>query len=518
MKRALTLLVAWLTLLGVGLPWARADVAAANAQLTAVREHYQADNLEAMAAAAAAGLAALGEGSHEPGLRGSLWYWAAVSRQLLGDNETALAHYRRALAVHEAAGNQREVAATLNSYAGALGDGGHRAESLEALVRAHAIFAELGEDRGRAAVAQSLGNHYAALEDYVAAQSYYEQSVELRRAMDNPRYLADGLMGLGVNLRDLERIDEARTVLEEALTLYREEGDEGGLAGVLTNLGNLERVERRFDAALAAYTEALGYDEAAGYKFGETILKHNLALTYREQGDLGRAATWADAAVAAAEELGHPERREHAFKLRSDLREVQGDASGALADLRQVMELRSQREATAREETLLDLQTRFETAEKQREIERLERAGVERELALTRAAAAREAAEQAGAVARARSRTFIALAVGAAVAALILAGLVRVNRRAAHRLARQREEIEQAVAGLREAHAELKKLYDQKSKFLSFAVHDLRSPLYAIDAVCGEIEGGLLDSPVAGVGEIRGAARHMRETAAAPPA
>ncbi len=511
MRGPVTLLLVGLALGGPGGTWARADAVVAAEQLEAVRAHYQADELKAMAGAAMAGLEALGEGDHEPKLRGSLWYWAAVSQQMLGDYPTALAHYERALAVHENAGNRREVAATLNSYAGVLGMSGRQTERLAALVKAHDIFEALGESQGRAAVAQSIGNYYAELEDFTAAQPYYEQSVAIRRGMENPGYLADGLMGLGVNLRLLERGDEGRAALEEALAIFRESGDEGGLAGVLTNLGNLERVERRFDAALAAYREALGYDEGAGYKYGVAILKHNLALTFLEMDELDRAGEWADQAVAAAAELGDAERTETAYRLRAQVREARGEFAGAMADLRSLMEVQAQRSAAAREEALLDLQTRFETAQKERAIEQLERAAVERELELTREAAAREAAEQAQEIEQARSRTALVLAISAVVAALILAGLVRVNRRAAHRLARQREEIEHAVAGLREAHTELKKLYDQKSKFLSFAAHDLRSPLYAIDAVCGEIEGGLLDSPVAGVGEIRGAARHMRE-------
>ncbi len=490
---------------------AMATAEQAAAHLEQVRVHYQADELDAMAVEAEAGLAALGEGSHEPKLRGSLWYWAAVAQEMLGHYDTALSHYEQALAVHRAAGNQREVAATLNSYAGTLGESGRQKERLEALVEAHAIFTELGEERGRAAIAQSLGNYFAELEQFAEAQPYYEQSVALRRDLDNPGYLADGLMGLGVNLRDLGRTAEARAALEEALAIFRASGDEGGLAGVLTNLGNLERVEGRYGAALDVYHEALGYDRAAGYKYGMAILTHNLALTFQEMGELDHAMRWIDQAVELAEELDAPERMEHAYLLRAQIAELRGDPAAALADTQRLLAVKEQRAAAARDKALLDLQTRFETAEKEREIERLERSNVERELAVTRESAAREAAEQAHELERQRGHLLLVITIAAGVLVGVLAGLFRVARRSERRLAKQREEIEHAVAGLREAHAELKKLYDRKSAFLSFAVHDLRSPLYAIDAVCAEVEGGLLDSPARGVAEIRDAARHMRE-------
>ena len=197
--------------------------------------------------------------------------------------------------------------------------------------------------------------------------------------------------------------------------------------------------------------------------------------------------------------------------MRAEIREAEADYRGALADWRVVMEVQSRADKTARDESLLGLQTRYETAEKEREIERLERTAVEHELALTREQSARAAAEQAQLVEQARGRTWLAIAAGVGLVALVLAGLVRVSRRSAQRLAQQRREIEQALAGLRTAHGELKRLYAQKSEWLGFAVHDLRSPLFAIDACCAEVAAGLVDSPTESVKEIRGAVNRMRE-------
>jgi signal transduction histidine kinase len=484
---------------------------AANGKLEQIREHYQASDFAAMAAVAEAGIASLEATEADASLLGSFWYWWAVSQELLGDPDAALERYRRALALQEEAGNRREVAATLNSLANLHGLRGEQTQRLEALLRARKIFLELGELRGRAAVANSLGNYYGEMEQLEEALPFFEESVTLRREMDSPAYLAAGLLGLGISHRELGRPEEAEATWREALAIYRELEDPGGLADILTNLGNLARIAGDYDQALQAYQEALGYDESTGYRYGQTILKHNLALTYQLMGDLETAATWADRAVDAAEDLKNPERLENAYQVRSVVREALGDFAGALADTRRRGELKAQRDQAAREDALLALQTRFETAEKEREIEQLERAAVEQELALTREESARVAAEQAQEIAAARGRTLTVLVGAAVLAALILAAMFRQSRRAQRRLAQQQREIEQALAGLREAHAELKRLYDRKSEFLGFAAHDLRSPLFAIDAVCGEVAAGLLDSPQAGVGEIRQAATKMRE-------
>lgn len=492
-------------------PAAESAVAAAQAQLEKVRALYEVDDLAGMAAAAEQGIAQLGEATGAPALLGSLWYWSAVSQEMLGDLDEALVRYRGALEIHQAADNQREVAATLNSLANLHGLRGEQTQRLEALLQARDLFAGLGEARGQAAVANSLGNYYGEVGQFEEALPHFQRSVALRREIESPGYLAAGLLGLGINYRELGRLADAETTWQEALAIYRELENPGGLADILTNLGNLARTGGDYPKALAAYQEALGFDESTGYRYGQTILKHNLALTYQLMGDLATAAVWADRAVTAAEELANPERRQNAYQVRGAVREARGDLAGALADLRQVMTLRQERFEAAREESLLALQTRFETAEKQREIEQLQRTAVERELALAREESARLAAEQAQTIQEARGRTTLVFALAAILTAAVLAGMFRLSRRSERRLARQQQEVEQALAGLRAAHAELKRLYDRKSEWLGFAAHDLRSPLFAIDAVCGEIAAGQLDPPAAGVEEIRQAAQKMRE-------
>lgn len=67
---------------------------------------------------------------------------------------------------------------------------------------------------------------------------------------------------------------------------------------------------------------------------------------------------------------------------------------------------------------------------------------------MTREQSARAAAEQAQVVERARGRTWLAIAAGTGLVAVVWAGLFPVSRRSAQRLARQRTEIEQALEGL----------------------------------------------------------------------
>lgn len=328
--------------------------------------------------------------------------------------------------------------------------------------------------------------------------------------MGDARYLADGLQNLGVTLRELKRDADARAAFEEALKTQRELGDEEGLAGTLTNLGSLAGDEGRFDEALAHYHEALRFDEAAGYKSGQAILLRNIGSTLHRVGRTDEARSWLDRAASLADELDDPERIASARLERAAVLEAAGAPAAALADVRAALAASQRAAEQARSDAVLQLQSRFETLAKERQIERLQHEATERELSLARAESERNTIEQAHQLEAARRRTAWTVASAALFAAGLLVFLFVFQRRTAHRLARQREELARALAELHDANADLKRLYARKSEWLGFAVHELRSPLFGIDGCCAEFEAGFADSASATIARIREAAGRMR--------
>ncbi|MCC6414312.1 MAG: tetratricopeptide repeat-containing sensor histidine kinase [Opitutaceae bacterium] len=492
-----------LALLLVTLVSAQADPAAAEQKRLEARDRFYADDYAGTRDVALAGLQALGDDESQPLLRAGLLQWAGLGANALGDVATAQSHLEASLSFYRKAGNPRAIAAVLNDLAAIYGQQSNRAQQLVVLVEAHRIFEELGELRGRAALANSLGNYYAGVGEPAKALPFHEQSVALRRTMDDAVYLADGLQNLGVTLRDLRRDAEARGVFEEALTISRAAEDEEGLAGCLTNLGAIAGDEGNHDEALAFYHEALRYDEAADYKAGQAILTRNIGTTLHRAGRTAEALPWLDRAVALAVALDDPERIASARLERAAIYEALEQPRAAAADLRAAMDAKQRLAETARNRALLELQSQFETLQKERQIERLEHEATERELALTRTESARVAAEQAHSLEQARRQTAWIVAAAVAAVAGLLVVLFTAQRRTSRRLSR-------ALSELSAANTELQALYKRKSEWLSFAVHELRSPLFGIDGLCAEYEAGLANAPKETVGQIRQTAQRMR--------
>lgn len=115
------------------------------------------------------------------------------------------------------------------------------------------------------------------------------------RALADPTALSPGdrakaLAGLGRALLFLERLDQARAALIEALTLYRDAGDERGETLVLLLLGTAESIAGAPESSLAWAEQALPIYERLDDTLGIARTLHRIAEALRDLGDFERSA------------------------------------------------------------------------------------------------------------------------------------------------------------------------------------------------------------------------------------
>ena len=120
-------------------------------------------------------------------------------------------------------------------------------------------------------------------------ERWYERALAAPTAL-SPGDRAKALAGLGEALVFLERIDQARSALIEALTLYREAGDERGETLVLHRLSVAELVAGAPESALAWAEQALAIYERLKDPLGIAGTLHHVAEALRDLGDFERSA------------------------------------------------------------------------------------------------------------------------------------------------------------------------------------------------------------------------------------
>jgi predicted ATPase/DNA-binding SARP family transcriptional activator len=179
-----------------------------------------------------------------------------------------------------------------------VADDGHRREGTDDLIRLRQDAANVG-----LALAWALDHDIAAalpLADalfvpWLGAGRIRELMRWYERALADPTALSPGdrakaLAGLGYALVYLERLEQARAALIEALTLYRDAGDERGETLVLLRLGAAEFIAGAPESALAWAEQALPIYERLDDTLGIARTLHYIAEALRDLGDFERSA------------------------------------------------------------------------------------------------------------------------------------------------------------------------------------------------------------------------------------
>jgi len=126
--------------------------------------------------------------------------------------------------------------------------------------------------------------------DMPAAQAFYSESLALTREGGDKKAIANAIYNdafpMSVNRTNL---DQSLVLLGEALSLYRELGDDTGISRCLWGIANNLYYKGNFDEAITALDEAIELFRKRNDRFSLGWALHTRALAAIKKSDLGRA-------------------------------------------------------------------------------------------------------------------------------------------------------------------------------------------------------------------------------------
>ncbi len=179
----------------------------------------------------------------------------------------------------------------------------------------------------------------------------------------------------------LERggIDEASYFFTRAQEQAMEDNDMATVGRCANNLGIVANMQGDYARAIGAYTRAIAAYEQARYHRGIAEARHNLGITYREQGHLDRALEAADGAVRDAEWLDDRAFKAQALAGRAEIRLAQGEPELAIREAQEALAIHRERnDAVLETEDLRILAVALGLAGRMRDAEDMLRAVIAR--------------------------------------------------------------------------------------------------------------------------------------------
>lgn len=167
-----------------------------------------------------------------------------------------------------------------------------------------AIRRRLDNREGMAATLNNLGIIAWARGDYEEARARYQESLDIQRELDDQRGVGASLSNLGSIACTVGDYKEAERLYQESLEKYRRLGESSSIANVLNNLGDLARRRGAYDEAEQHHRESLLLRQSLGDQSGIAASLNNLAEVACRQGDLTSAEQLCSDSLRMRRDLG----------------------------------------------------------------------------------------------------------------------------------------------------------------------------------------------------------------------
>ena len=249
----------------------------------------------------------------------------------LGDPQAALGEFNTALGLHLESGNEEGRAAVLNGIGNANAALGRHDEAIRNFQESLAVRRRVGDKRGVAATLDNLArmlNNQGHFEDAVRSM---KDAIAISEEIGDRAGLADHYSYLGDMYTDAGRPEAALESYQESLKVVREIGDVVNEARSLSNVGYINGVLGRYLEAYFFLKEALAKRRQIGDKLEIVRSLVDIGIVEWAQGRYDEAFKYDLEGLALAKEIG---RRTSLIALSNNLatiHEDQGDYGAALS-------------------------------------------------------------------------------------------------------------------------------------------------------------------------------------------
>jgi signal transduction histidine kinase/CheY-like chemotaxis protein len=349
-----------------------------------------------------------------------------------------------------------DILLSLGGYHTAIAD---VADALDDYQRAHNIFRDIGETRFRAIALLQIALLYQEAKDWTNALKYYDQARDVYHG--EPQLLMAIYNDRGNALKEIGRYAEADAQFSEALALARKMNSPGVVARVLSNVARTQILSGHLDAAEQTIAQGFAQGRGGGEAAAATEQLWGIAARVAFlRGDLQKARTLIERSFVHIDDNGLSVQREDhewAYDIYSKL----GDEKNALAHLEAFKKFDDKMSQLAASANTALAAARFDFANQELKITKLQRDDERRKADFERA--------------RAQTQLYIFIGLGVVTVIIVTMlgfGLVTIRR--------SRNEVRAANIDLGHTNSALAKALAAKTEFLATTSHEIRTPLNGI--------------------------------------
>lgn len=199
----------------------------------------------------------------------------------LEENNKAIPYFQRALQISEKNKNINDIAYFSNCLGMTHWYLNNYALALKFYKRSTEFFKKDNNLITASVALNNTGNVYMRIGDYENALRYYLQSLPIKEELGDKKQIANLLNNIGNTYHKLKQSDKAIDILIQAADIYKEIEDMNGYTQTLNNIGVFYNLENEYEAALEYHMQTLEIRKRLNDKKGISISMNNIGNVYR---------------------------------------------------------------------------------------------------------------------------------------------------------------------------------------------------------------------------------------------
>jgi two-component system, NarL family, sensor kinase len=253
-------------------------------------------------------------------------------------------------------------------------------DALSLLLEAIADYDKANDADGKAELFNDIANMMRKHGDSDQAESYLRKALAIYQQKNNLGGLANTNNNLGIVFETKGNLDSAMIHYQNGLALYEQANDEMGMSYSLDYVGLIHAYRSEFKESETYLLRALAIREKRGEQFAISTSLVNLGEVNMAMNETDKAISYFNRSLAMADSLKFPDLQSYNYKMLAEANSRKSNYKIAFDYYQKHITLKDSLFNLNRNKQLTEMQTKYETAEKEKENANLLRENQQKEL------------------------------------------------------------------------------------------------------------------------------------------